>query len=225
MNNYIITKNFNLFLQFLYKKTKSIFKKIKKIIGILSKNNRKHKIFYERIQLICIYICAIVVLMYSVRTCLGDFPELFYMIIPFSEEILSAPFLRILTTPEKTYFIYVLIIEFVINRPVLKFSSLVKFNVLLILILEMVQNLIIGYWDLIFSREVEVLPGAPVYSTYATAGFFSIFLGFFLYIYVYSCIQGVQGRFPKFPGLMQKVTDSVAFWLKIRKVSKKKKDK
>jgi hypothetical protein len=198
----------------------SFLKLVKKIFQFFKNESRKHKSIYEKIQITCIYICALIVLMYSVKNSLGFVPNYFYKIIPFSEQILETNFLKLLSSPEKTFVIYLLLLEFVINKPIVKFSILVKFNVLFLFILEMVENLVICYWDLLFSRELSVFQAGSYLPKSLLFTFFSIYFLVFFFIYLYSYIQAMQGRFPRFPGYFQKITDSVAFWLKIKRINK-----
>jgi hypothetical protein len=203
-NNNVTTNNFQ-----------KIFKKIKKYF---QKVSEKYQRTYEQIQLTFIYFFATVVLMFLIQTSIGYFPDILYTIVPFSKEILSIKLLGIFTSPEKTFVLYLLIIEIIINRPILKFSILVKFNILLIFLLEMLQNLVINWWDVLFTRELDIFHGEAYFNRSATIQFLTILFSFFYLLYVISYIAAMRGRFPVFPGILQKVVDSVAFWLQIKKI-------
>nr|AIM52821.1 hypothetical protein [Ochromonas sp. CCMP1393]AIM52826.1 hypothetical protein [Ochromonas sp. CCMP1393] len=193
-------------------------KRIKKLIKLFKKNSRKHQITFQRIQLTCIYFCAVVVLMYTVRNIVGFFPEMLFQTFPFLAPVFSWPILRILATPEKTFILYLIILELFLNRSVFNFSTLVKFNVLLIFILEMLQNLVASWYDLLFIREALNMPGLPVVPRTETVIFFSIFFVIFIGLYLYAYIQSFFNCFPSYPSLLKPITDSVAFWLQIKPV-------
>lgn len=193
-----------------------IVKKIKKIVRAIYKISRKNQRVFQSMQLTFIYFFATVVLLYTVKNSLGMIPDIFYNCIPFLSEILNFPLLKILAAPEKTFILYLLILEVLINRSFFNFSLLVKFNVLLVFILEMFQNLFVCYWDLLFSRELETLTGTSVIMKSGMIVFFTILFAFFFLLYLYSYIRSMQGRFPILPGPLKRITDSVGFWLQIK---------
>ena len=193
-------------------------RKIKKLIKLFLKSTNKNKQAIERIQLSFIYFFAVVVLSYSIQGFLGGFPDFVFQLFPYVQEILDVPLLKILATPEKTFFIYLIVLELLMSRSRYGFSLLVKFNILLIFILEMFQNLLISYWDLLFNREIEysfVGEMAVQIKDLATFFFTTLYL-FFLLTYSYCFIRSCSGRFPVFPGNAGFITDSIAFWLQIK---------
>lgn len=194
----------------------SLIKRIKKLARSIYRTSRKNQRFFQSMQLTFIYFFATVVLLYTVKNSLGMIPDIFYNFIPFLSEILNFPLLKILAAPEKTFILYLLILEVLINRSLFNFSLLVKFNVLLVFILEMFQNLFVCYWDLLFSRELETLTGTNVTMKSGMIVFFTILFAFFFLLYLYSYTRSLQGQFPSFPGVLKRVTDSVAFWLQIK---------
>jgi hypothetical protein len=207
------SKNVSLFSSF----TNSI----KRFFKAFRKSTSKHKNTLQRIQLTFIYFFAVVVLTFSIQSYIGTFPDLIYKLFPL-QQLLNIQFLKIFATPEKTFILYLIILEVLINRSIFKFSLLIKYNVLLIFILEMFQNLLISYWDLLFNREIEFVGGGtPVISQEIAIVFFSLLFLFFLLLYLYCYIRSFQGKFPTFPGPLKPMTDSVAFWLQL-KVSDKK---
>lgn len=199
-------------------------KRIKKLIKLFQKKTQKQKNTLQRIQLTFIYFFAIVVLFYSVKGSLGFFPETLFVFFPFFQEISEIQILKFLATPEKTFLLYLFVLEYLINRSVFNLSLLVKFNILLIFILEMIQNLMISYWDLLFNRDVELFPATTIFSKASAIYFFSIFFVFFFFVYLYSYFRGLKGLYPVLPGFLGSVVESVAFWLQI-KINKKEKEK
>jgi hypothetical protein len=198
-------------------------KKITKITKLIQKNGRKHKNIFQRFQLSFIYFFAVVVLMYTVKNSLGYFPEMLFQTFPFLTPIFDWSLLRIFATPEKTFVLYLIILEIMINRSIFNFSIVIKFNVLLIFILEMIQNLSATYWELLFIRDLDVYSTSPpaYIPRVATMVFFSVFFVIFFGLYMYAFSQSFIGRIPVFPGPLRPLTDSVAFWLQIKKISNK----
>lgn len=180
------------------------------------KSSRKYQITFQRIQLTFIYFFALIVLSYMVKNMMGEFPQVFIRFLPFLDQVLDFELLKILSAPEKTFIFYLVILEFLINRSAFNFSILVKFNILLLFILEMLENLIASTWDLFFSRELDVYAGNGMIIKELTDLFFSIFFVCFLIIYIYCFICAFRGRFPVFPGASRIIIDSVGFWLQIR---------
>ncbi len=196
------------------KKLKKIFRKIRKIFS------RNYKFLIESLQISGLYFYAIVTLMYTVINCLGTFPDLLYKIVPFADQILSFSPLRILATPEKTFLLYLGAVEFILNRK--STALIVKYNFLLIFILEMVQNLIIALWDLFSHRDLDFLTGDFDFSEEWAINFFTLYFIINLVMFIYCYISAMMGKFPSFPGPFRKVTDSIAFWLNIKRENNKK---
>ena len=193
-------------------------KRIKKLIKLFQKNTLKYKNTLQQIQLTFIYFFAIIVLIYSIKNSLGTFPPLLFTLFPFLEKVVNFQPLKILATPEKTFILYLVVLEILINRSIFNFSIIVKFNVLLIFILEMFQNLIASYWDLLFTRELEIpsINTNGILVKNMTVLFFYLLFVIFLIIYLYCYTRSLRGLFPTFPGYMQKIIDSVAFCLQIK---------
>jgi len=196
---------------------------LKKFIKKFQKSAQKNRKVFELIQLTLIYFFAVIVLAYTIRNSLGYFPEMLFRLFPFLVPVFEIQTLKILAAPEKTFLLYMLIIEMFLNRSFFHFSLLVKFNVLLIFILEMLQNLLVSYWDILFNRELDGVGGGVVLARTATMLFYFFLFLFFFSLYAYSYISSLLGIFPKFPGLLKNITDSVAFWLQIKLLKKNKK--
>jgi hypothetical protein len=180
----------------------------------------------EMIQLSCIYFCAIIDLFHSILSnvfSLGYFPEILKPFFPLIKEILTSPVLRIWASPEKVFFLSYLVIEFMVVRSVFKFSKLIRYNILLIFSLLMVQGLVISYWDLLFHREVATSVARWTYDqgvivhTDKSLGIFFFLNTFliFMVLYCYLYFQALNGKFAS-PYGMEWLTDSVAFWLRIK---------
>lgn len=198
----------------------TIFNKIKIILKLVRKASKKKPKIFERFQLTSIYFFAVVVLAYSIKNSLGYFPELLTLIFPFFDKIFDIKALKILVAPEKTFLLYLVILEICLNRSSFNFSLLIKFNVLLIFLLEMLQNLLISFWDLFINRELEVFDGGmAAIMKNITVAFYSLLFLFFFALYLYSYVVSLKGHLPIYSGLLKYVTDSVAFWLQIKRLN------
>ena len=200
---------------------KQFGKGIKKFIKLLQKTSKKNYLIFQRFQLSFIYFFALVVLIYTIINSLGYFPEFLFKFFPFLEPILSIKALQILATPEKTFILYLIIIELLLNRSTFSFSILIKYNVLLIFVLEMLQNLLITYWDILFTRELDIFNGTTVVVKSATMIFFSFLFILNFSIYFYSFFQSFKGNIPIFKGPLKFLSDSVSFWLQIKPAKEK----
>lgn len=202
------------------KNVQRLIKGLKNLIKRFRNIAKKNRRIFEQCQLTFIYFFAVVVLAYTIRNSLGYFPEMLFKIFPFLVSIFDIQALKILAAPEKTYVLYMLIMELFLNRSIFNFSVLVKFNVLLIFILEMLQNLLVSYWDILFNRELDVISGGAIVARTATMFFYFFLFLFFFALYCYSYVTSLKGNFPKFPGILKTITDSVAFWLQIKFLKK-----
>ena len=218
-------------------------KKFKKGAKSVKRSLRNFSLKYPNIsqiiQLSFIYFFAVVDLLYSVLNnvfSLGYLPEILLPIFPVIKSILQNPVLKIWASPEKVFFLSYVVIEFMIVRSTFKFSKLVKYNVLLIFSMLMIQGLVISYWDVLFHRQIATPvarwaydQGAIIYTDKNLAIVF--FLNtFFLFIltYLYLYFRAINGKFATIP-FMEWLTDSVAFWLRIKtptmRFGKRKKEK
>jgi hypothetical protein len=179
----------------------------------------------QNIQLTFVYFFAIVDLFASILNyllSLGFLPEILRPFLPIIQQILLSPLLQIWASPEKVFFFSYLVIEFMVVKSVFKFSKLVRYNILLIFSLLMLQGLVISYWDLLCHRQIattiarwsyeQTLLFTDKYLAYSLFySTFFIFMGLYFYLY----IVALSGKFSTFPGL-DWITDSVCFWLKIK---------
>ena len=224
-----------------FKSIKATFLKIfKAILQSCTNFSIKYPNLAEIIQLSFIYYFAVIDLLYGILNnvlALGYFPEILRGVYPSIKAILSNPLLQMWNSPEKIFFLSYVAIELIIVRPVFKFSKLVKYNVLLIFALLMIQGLVISYWDLLFHREIATAVTKWIFDesgfiytdkSLSILVFFCTFILFMIF-YSYLYIRAISGKFATFPGT-EWLTDSIAFWLKIKTPTmrmgsrKKKKD-
>lgn len=221
----------------------SFVKKLKKGAKIVQRGLRDFSLNYPNIsqiiQLTFIYFFAVVDLLYSILQnvfSLGYMPELLLPFFPLVKRILQDPYLKIWASPEKVFFLSYVAIEVIIVRTTFKFSNLVKYNVLLIFSMLMIQGLAVSYWDALFHRQIATPVarwaydgGALIFTDKPLAIFFflSTFLLFLLF-YAYMYFKAINNKFVTFNG-MYWLTDSVAFWLRLKtstmRLGKRKKDK
>lgn len=199
-------------------KVKKFFRKFRKFTKIIGK---KYPIFVQFLQLSLLYAYATIALVFLVQTSLGMFPERVEMMFPFVRTILSFPPFRILASPEKTLLLYIIISEIVLNRE--KASLLFQYNFILVFILEMIEGITIGVWDIFGRRDpMGIAPEDLLFAKQIEIGFFSGFFYIFFFLYMYSYIQGIFLKFVCFPKPFEEITDSVAFWLRIDRRKRKK---
>jgi hypothetical protein len=203
---------------------------LKKIFKTLRKKFQGFSFRYpqivQRIQFTCIYFFALMDLFYSILNnvfALGYMPEYIEPFFPLISALMQSPILKIMASPEKVFFLSYLVIELMIVRSTFKFSKLIKYNILLLFSLLMVQGLVISYWDLLFHRAATVAVASWAYDGGAMIGtnrllaviFFLNTFTYFLITYAYLYFKALKGEFATFPGL-EWLTDSVAFWLRIK---------
>jgi hypothetical protein len=208
----------------------SLVKGAKKSFQFVQKQLKSFTFHYPNllqiIQLTFIYFFALVDLTYSILNMvfsLGYFPQILEPFYPFLKGILQSPIFQIWGSPEKVFFLSYVVIEFMIVRGAFQFTKLVKYNILLIFALLMLQGLIISYWDLLFHRQIATPvakwaydQGAILFSDKFLAIFFFFITFFlFLFVYLYLYIKAILGEFATFPA-MEWLTDSIAFWLRIQ---------
>lgn len=228
-------KNSSSFQTFL-KNLAKIFKEIRKKFQEFSK---KYPRVSQNIQLTFIYFFALIDLLHSVLNnvfSLGYIPEIIKPFLPFIETVLLSPIFQIWASPEKVFFLSYVVIELMIVRSAFQFSKLVKYNILLIFALLMLQGLAVSYWDILFHREIATPvakwafdKGALIYTdkNLAITFFLNTFL-IFVFGYIYLYFRALQGKFATIP-TMEWLTDSIAFWLRIKtptmRIGKRKKNK
>jgi hypothetical protein len=201
----------------LYESLKTLGKNLIKSVAYLVKT---YPLISQILQLSAIYFYATLCLMYSVINCLGYAPEVFYSIVPFAKEILSSPILKFLASPEKTVLLYLAAVEIILNGRLT--SLIVKYNFVLVFILEMVQTISISLWDLLCHRDLDLLEGEIEFSEENALNFFTFIFVFFFLIYCYCYVHSILFKFVSFPEPFKGITDSAAFWINMKRKKKTK---
>ncbi len=221
MKNKLTQKKPKTIFSKIFQKTKKILNEIQKLFSQLSSIifaiGEKNRRLFEIFQLTIIYFLAIFQLLITCLTFSGSVGEI-YKILPFFHELVYSPFGFFFSNPDRTYIFYLLAQEFIVLRPhILKFSLIVRYNILYIMTLEFLFNCIINWWDILCNFENDSIFEAKVDRSFA-AEFFLILFAIYFCVYIYSYIRAVTKRLPVFPNpLLQKIPDSVAFWLQIKK--------
>ena len=196
------------------------------LLRLIQSFGRKYPNISQMIQLTFIYFFAVIDLTYSILSTvfsLGYYPEILKPFSSLIKQILEAPFFQIWNSPEKIFFLSYVVIEFMVVRSIFNFSKLVRYNILLLFAILMLQGLMISYWDLLFHREIATPvakwsfdQGAIIFTdkSLAVIFFFNTFLVFFC-SYVYLYVIAMRGEFFRNPKMLW-LTDSISFWLKIK---------
>ena len=188
--------------------------------------SKKYPEITQIIQFTFIYLFAIIDLLYTILNnlfSLGAIPEIILISFPLIKAIFNSPILKILSSPEKVFILSFVVIELMVVRPIFKFSKLVKYNILLVFSLLMLQGLVMSYWDFFVHKDIAIAAAKIIseqgvsISTNTNFALFLFFITFiiFLMIYLYLYLQALQGKFGLIKN-MEWVTDSVAFWLRIK---------
>ena len=172
----------------------------------------KENTFLKKIQLIGIYLYAFCGLNATIFDYLDDNFDFLVELFPFIN-YLGSRHIQMFQSSEKSIFMHLLIID-ILTKTKLPLSIIVKFNIVLILILEMFMTVIIFFWDLVtakdikFESEFELL---EIYSYYDNLFYISIWIFYFI-LYLYCFVCAIQEKYPKFPGFAQKLIESINFY-------------
>ena len=149
-------------------------------------------------------------LVYSVLNNIFSLGYLSESIIPFFSlisGILQSPVFKIWASPEKVFFMSYIVLEFMVIRNSLNFSKFVKYNILLVFALLMIQGLIISFWDLLFHREITDAvaiwaydEGLVIASNKQLGVFFFLFTFIaFIFIYFHFYFNALKGKIVTLP--------------------------
>jgi hypothetical protein len=211
-----------------FEKFKNFFEKKFKLV---TKNyqylNKKHPKEFRKIQLNFIYFFGLVDLSYTYINnifALGLFNEFADSSFHFIVSFLGSPFFQIWASPEKVFFISYVILEILIVRPIIILPKFIRFNILLIFAILMLQGLLMSFGDLIFNQEIiskEILnlfedeeedffQNKLVAIIYFSTTYF-IFLKQYYNLYT----NALKGKIVALNNFYW-ITDSIAFWLRIK---------
>ncbi len=207
-------KRLNLFITYCKQKAK-------KLLKIWQKFRVKYPSIIQFLQLSALYFYASITLIYSIINTLGTCPDFIFKTLPFIKNILAVPLFKILASPEKTYMLYFLAIEYILKGK--KTSIIVKYNFVLLFILEMIQNLCICFWDLFSHRDLDLNFQVTEFSIENSMNFFSFYFFFFFALYIYCFFKSIMAKLVFFPTPFDQITDSAAFWIQLERDKKENK--
>jgi hypothetical protein len=208
-------------------RVKRLFRWCRRKVKRFLKNKRRNtdirnRHIIQRIQLTFIYFFAIVVLSYNTIGYLGEFPLIFEY-FPGWKAVLRNPIMGMLNSQEIAFSFCFVLIQLLNNRSRYAFTTLLKYNIMLIFLLEMCQNTIALYCDMLAGDEMEIMSTAKEYAAFPLVNYFYIFFYFFcLAIYIWCYGRSFTGHYPIFTGPTRVITDSVAIWLKLKRTQNKK---
>lgn len=202
----------------------TFFKSLKKIFRKISKKLKKLSFRYPRLflfmQLTFLYSYAILTLIFSITDINGSFPEPLYKFVPYITQIFKMTFLRALVSPEKTFALYLLVTDSILNSK--SASIILKYHLLLVFMIEMLGNLAISVWDLFVHRDTSDGTIPFIFSYRNASYFFTTFFLFMYFLYIYCYLNAIQYKLVSFPKPFQKITDSVGFWLHLKRIDLEK---
>ncbi len=217
-NEKISTNNF-------FKKSYTQFKNLAK--------SEKIKIFLEKIELTILYFFAFVDLTFTmIRPLLlyGKTPELVKMSLPIILPILNFPLFKMFWNhPEKMFILNYIVLDYLIIHPFFGLSKLVRYNVTLIFILNLVHSLGFQYWELFFYNDILKFAGKkamhPVLkvalSKRPLVYVHSIIAANSIILFTYFYIVAMRGKYPTC-FLYEWLIDSAAIFMRIKTPTLKK---
>jgi hypothetical protein len=171
----------------------------------------------ESIQLIFVYLYAFFSLNTTISGYFGESPDFLVDYFPYFE-ILTGFQIKNFQNSERSIFMYLIIIN-LLSKSTIPLPKIVKFNIILVLIFEMLMTLIIYLWDLMTNRDINILNFEYDFESltpffYYDNIFYSCLWVFYFFLYLYIFIYAIKKDYPKFPGYAQKITDSILFLFK-----------
>lgn len=173
------------------------------------------QIFYK-IQLIFMYAYAFLALNATIQGYFGEAPDFLFEYSSLIEYLMRYK-ADIFQHSERSIFAFLVVIDILTKTTnPLGLSRLVKFNMVLILVLEMFMILTIYLWDLISTRDISNL---DINSDFDLLDSFSFYDNLFysclwvvyslLYLYCFFC--AMRKKKPRFPGSANKIIKSIIF--------------
>lgn len=178
---------------------------------------------FEIFQLTLIYLFPIFSLVFSTyRIAADDYSDIIEFLVPYSQNLLSSRWAQFLSDPNQTFLLYYLAFDIVLRSKTTRFTTLVKFNLLFSVTLEMLHNLALMYLDIFYFLENslgDIYTVVPL--TTISYNYILIFIIWY-FIYIACYIRALQGKFPYlgnsvYVGFFQRIIDSIAFWVKVKR--------
>lgn len=196
--------------QILLKKTKKSQKRIKKWM-------KANSLTMERFQLTALYGQAFMSAIFLTKASTGMTPWLITTFFPGILPLFEIPLVQFMLTPEKTYVLFFVLLNYMLNPKITPFSFFVRYNFFLVFSLEMIYTTTMMWSDLLLvDRTISKL--GEFYTPTILIGFYNCFFSCLVFTYIYSYSQGILRKIPVFPGILNGIPLSAAFWIRSRQV-------
>jgi hypothetical protein len=192
----------------------------------------KNAYWIEKVQLTVFYFGCLVDLIFLTVDLMDSFEleDTILIDLPILE-VFDNDFFRGIFSPDRVFLMTYFLIEFVILRKTIKVSKLMQYHLMLTFTLLMCQGLALNLWDFFFHRDAltDAFLGGDGDEEYVdfseTVGtvLFNVIFWFFFYNYGKLWIESLQGKFSELGEGFRFISDSAAFWVKIRTPGLKKK--
>lgn len=172
---------------------------------------------WEKLQLTLLYFFIALFLSFRAKSVVGRFTGTGKSLAPLSYLGRSIPSIKSVPKPENLLVIYASLLRTITsaaaqNRNI---SYLVKFNFVLVLLLEMLQFLLLDFWDIIF-KKVSFVHNTQLKKTNIVA--YSLVFNLFAILYTYCYMIALFGKIPAFPGLLNVIPRSAQYWIKSKAI-------
>lgn len=168
---------------------------------------------WEKLQLTLLYFFLILFLFFRAKVLLGRSTGIVLNLLPFSNFKGNIPGLKGVAKPENLLVLYAGLLRPITSAAgqTRRFSYLVKFNLILVLLIEMIQFLFLDYWDVIF-KKVSLTNNFQLKKTNTIV--YSFIFSLFAMLYSYCYLVAMMNKIPKFPGILNIIPRSAQYWIR-----------
>lgn len=200
------------------KSTKIVFKRLKKGQKVIRRWMRSNNVVMERLQLTLLYSQAFLSAIFLTKASTGMTPWIITTFFPGVLPIFEIPLMQFMLTPEKTYVLFFVLLNYMLNPKITPFSFFVRYNFFLVFSVEMIYTTTMMWSDLLLVDKTISKMG-EFYTPTILLGFYNCLFTFLIATYAYSYVQGILRKIPVFPGVLNGIPLSAAFWIRSRKTS------
>lgn len=203
----------------------SVIKPIHQITKFLQNGIQRNLVLFEKIQFTLIYLFGCFDLIFTTLNqvhMLGSFPTIFSPFLALTHYIFHSFLAQIWGSPERVFFVSFWVLKVLVISPTSKVSKLAKFHILLVFSIMMTQNLVLSTFDFLLNRDVipsitdSFMNNTFSYMNRSIMSFLFLLIFTLYSIFLLLCyIQAINHRVVKITGF-DWLTDSVAFWVKIK---------
>ncbi len=187
---------------------------------IIAEKEKNLKLF-EYIQLFSIYFysfCSINSSIYLYNN--GSIPTYFLDLFPFLYKIMNIRTTEYFSS-DKSLLLHLIIID-LIRRPFIPLSRIIKFNLILTYMFEFSLIIVVYFWDLLISKDIQIVSTELRSEAYIHNPFYSVIWIFYAIIYIYCLIFAFQKKYPIFGKPFHKIVPSIHYYLDLRMPIEKK---